>query len=340
MRKPLLKGLLVDWHDEKLRGVSVLVTGGLGFIGSNVACRLADLGADVLAVDAMMANCGGNLANIAGYEDRIKVDRTDLSQDANLDRLVEGRQIILNCAGRVAHYDSMVNPIADLDSNVVAQVNLLEACRRSAPQAAIVFTSTRQIYGKPQNLPVDEQHPLRPVDVNGINKLASEHYHQLYHDIHGLHVVSLRLTNTFGPRMRIKDARQTFLGVWLRAVVEERSFEVWGGDQLRDFSYIDDVVEAMLLAATVSACWGQIYNIGGTPPVSLLALAEQLVQIAGTGRFERKVFPAERKAIDIGDYFADDTKFRRATDWSPKWSLEAGLAAALDYYRRYLDCYV
>lgn len=318
----------------------VLVTGGLGFMGASAACRLVDIGANVSVVDAMLPNQGGNPANIAGYEDRIKVSNADLRRREDIPALVAGKQAIFNFAGQVSHLDSMNDPVGDMEANVLAQINLLEACRKHAPQATIVFASTRQIYGKPDMLPVNENHPLRPVDVNGVNKMAGEAFHILYHNVYGLRTVALRFTNTYGPRMRVKDARQTFLGVWLRAVVEGKTFEVWGGEQLRDLAYIDDAVSACLAAATTPEAAGKPYNIGGSPPLSLVALAEMLVKTAGSGGFEIKQFPQERKRIDIGDYYADDRQFRAVTGWAPEVSLQEGLARSFAYYRERLKLYV
>jgi len=321
-------------------GLKVMVTGGLGFIGSNLARRLVQLGARVSVVDALIANFGGNLANLHDVADKLEIHEVNLSDQAAIERLVVGCDVIFNLAGNVSHIDSMRDPVTDLNANVLAQIVLLEACRSHAPKARIVFASTRQIYGRPAYLPVDERHPLQPVDVNGINKMAAEAYHTLYHQVYGLWTASLRLTNTYGPRMRIKDARQTFLGIWLRKVVEDGVFEVWGGDQQRDLTYVDDVVDAFLLTATQAQAAGQIYNIGGCPPVSLLSLACSLTQLAGSGRFEHKEFPPERKRIDIGDYFADDRRFRSLTGWAPRVSLEEGLARTVDYYRELLPAYV
>ena len=321
-------------------GLKVMVTGGLGFIGSNLARRLVQLGARVSVVDALIANFGGNLANLHDVADKLEIHEVNLSDQAAIERLVVGCDVIFNLAGNVSHIDSMRDPVTDLNANVLAQIVLLEACRSHAPKARIVFASTRQIYGRPAYLPVDERHPLQPVDVNGINKMAAEAYHTLYTQVYGLWTASLRLTNTYGPRMRIKDARQTFLGIWLRKVVEDGVFEVWGGDQQRDLTYVDDVVDAFLLTATQAQAAGQIYNIGGCPPVSLLSLACSLTQLAGSGRFEHKEFPPERKRIDIGDYFADDRRFRNLTGWAPRVPLEEGLARTVDYYRELLPAYV
>jgi len=326
--------------DSSYHGLRVLVTGGLGFIGSNLARRLVEDGAEVLVVDAMLPNFGGNMANLDGFQDRLKIRIANLSEADVIASLVDGCDVIFNLAGHVSHIDSMTDPVTDLEANVRAQILLLEACRRHAPRVRVVFASTRQIYGRPSYLPVDEEHPLRPVDVNGINKMAAEAYHTLYHQVYGLQTVSLRLTNTYGPRLRVKDARQTFLGLWLRRVVEGGVFEVWGGDQKRDLCYVDDVVDAFLRAAATTGAQGGIFNVGGCLPVTLTELAQSLLAIAGSGGFECKEFPPARKSIDIGDYFADDRRFRELTGWVPRVSLEDGLARSVEYYRQHLSAYI
>jgi len=318
----------------------VMVTGGLGFIGSNLARRLVDLGADVTVVDALIANFGGNPANLRDCSDKLRICHFDLSEGERLAQLLPGCEFIFNLAGQVSHLDSMQNPLQDLDANLRAQLVLLEACRRQCPAARVVFASTRQIYGRPQYLPVDERHPLQPVDVNGVHKMAAEAHHILYHQVYGLPTVCLRLTNTFGPRMRIKDARQTFLGIWLRRVVENGVLEVWGGTQKRDLTHVEDVVEAFLLAGATAATTGQSFNLGGSPPMTLHELAEQMVAIARSGHFELREFPEERKRIDIGDYFADDRRFRQLTGWQPKVTVAEGLAATIAFYRARLGEYI
>ncbi|MGA2539516.1 MAG: NAD-dependent epimerase/dehydratase family protein [Terracidiphilus sp.] len=326
--------------ENHYRGLKVIVTGGLGFIGSNVAKRLVLLGAKVIVMDCLRLNSGGNAANLKGYEDKLAIELIDL-RDCNkrLD-LFEGVSAVFNLAGTVSHLDSMNDPIADMEANVHAQIALLECCRRYVPQAQVVFASTRQIYGRPVKFPVDETHPLNPIDVNGINKMAAEAYHLLYHRVYDLRTVSLRLTNTYGPGMRIMDARQTFLGIWLRRVVENSVFEVWGGRQLRDFAYIEDVVDAFLVAGWSGSVTGRAFNIGGGPAISLHQLADLVVQIGESGRYEIREFPAERLRIDIGDYFADDRAFRDLTGWAPRTPLEDGLMRTLAYYRSCLEAYV
>ncbi|MBM3504003.1 MAG: NAD-dependent epimerase/dehydratase family protein [Alphaproteobacteria bacterium] len=322
-----------------LAGRRTLITGGLGFIGSTLAHRLVALGAEVTLIDSLVPEYGGNPHNIAGIESRVRVNISDIRDRHALPYLLRDLDVIFNLAGQTSHLDSMTNPQVDLEINCAAQLSLLEACRQHAPKAKIVFASTRQIYGKPDYLPADEKHPLRPTDVNGINKMAGEWYHILYNNVYGLRATALRLTNTYGPRMRIKDARQTFLGVWIRAVLEGRPFEVWGGEQLRDFTYVDDAVQALLLAATLPETDGQVFNIGGDPPLSLAEVGRLLAQLSG-GSFEVKAFPADRKRIDIGDYYADDRLFRRTTGWAPAVPLNEGLRRTIVYYREAWRHYV
>jgi UDP-glucose 4-epimerase len=326
--------------EASYKGLKAVVTGGLGFIGSNLARRLVELGAEVVVVDSLQAKSGGNPANLAGFENRLRVRSLDLRDCMQLPDVFVGQDVIFNLAGLVSHIDSMTDPVSDLACNVHAQIVFLEACRKHAPRARVIFASTRQIYGRPVRNPVDESHPLHPVDVNGVHKVAAEEYHTLYNEVYGLQTVCLRLTNTFGPRMRIKDARQTFLGVWIRRVVEDGAFEVWGGQQKRDLAYVDDVVDAFLLAAISSNALGKVFNIGGCSPVTLLQLADLLVAIGGTGHYQTKEFPPERLRIDIGDYFADDRMFRQATGWQPNTTLNEGLARTLAYYRENLSAYV
>jgi nucleoside-diphosphate-sugar epimerase len=233
----------------------------------------------------------------------------------------------------------MEDPFTDLQINSLAQLSILETCRRHNPDIKIVFASTRQIYGRPEYLPVDEKHPLRPVDVNGINKLAGEQYHRLYNDVYGIRTCSLRLTNTYGPRMRIRDARQTFVGLWIRQAIEGRAFDVWGGDQRRDFIYVDDAVDAFLKAAESDRADGQVFNLGGREVISLRQLAAMLTDLTSTPHVTIP-FPENRKAIDIGDYYSDNLKIRSELGWEPVIGLEIGLRRTIAYFRENLDRYV
>jgi UDP-glucose 4-epimerase len=315
---------------------NVLITGGLGFIGSNLARRLVDLGARVTLVDSLIPEYGGNRANITGIEDRVTVNISDVRDEHSLPSLIRGQDIVFNLAGQTSHVDSLHDPYTDLEINCRAQLSILETVRHENPEAKVVFASTRQLYGRPEYLPVDEKHPLAPVDPNGVNKAAGEWYHLVYGEIYGLRCSVLRLTNTYGPRMRVKDDRQTFLGTWLRLAVEAEELLVFGdGTQQRDFTFVDDAVEAFLLAGASPAADGEVFNVGGEPPVSLGELAELLVELAGAGSWRLVPFPDERRTIDIGDYFADDTKIRSRLGWEPRVGLREGLERSLAYYR---DC--
>lgn len=321
-------------------GKRVLVTGGLGFIGSNLVRTLVGLGAHVSVVDSLVPEYGGNRRNLAGIATKVKIHIADVRDWPRLPSLVEGQHYLFNLAGQTSHMDSMTDPQTDLDINCRAQLAILEACRLHNPKIRIVFASTRQIYGKPDYLPVDEKHPLRPVDVNGINKIAGESFHLLYSRVYGIEATALRLTNTIGPRMRIKDARQTFVGVWIRRLLEGAPIEVWGGEQLRDFTYVDDAVEAFLLAAARGEAVGEVFNLGGPPPVSLRELAEAMVELNGGGEFVVREFPGDRKKIDIGHYYADDRLIARKLGWKPRTDLRAALAQTLEFYREELNNYL
>jgi UDP-glucose 4-epimerase len=319
---------------ESFRGRNVLITGGLGFLGSSLAREMVEVDANVVLVDSLVPEYGGNRRNIAGLEERVQVNVSDVRDQHSLRHLVQGQDVLFNLAGQTSHLDSMLDPYTDLEINCRAQLSILEACRHENPAARVVFASTRQIYGRPERLPVDEAHPIAPVDVNGINKTAGEWYHLLYGEVYGLHVSVLRLTNTYGPRMRVRDARQTFLGYWLRLALEGQTIQVFGdGSQLRDFNYVDDAVHAFLLAAVREEASGQVFNLGSNEVVSLHALAELLVELNGGGRFELVPFPPDRKAIDIGDFYADFRKIRGELGWEPRVSLAEGLERTLAYYR-------
>ena len=329
---------------------SILITGGLGFIGSNLALALADEGQPSTLVDSLNPSYGGNLRNLAprSRDQLLRINISDVRDQHSLQVLLREAQVLYNLAGQTSHMDSMADPFTDLDINARAQLSILEVCREVAPQVRIVFASTRQIYGRPHYLPVDEAHPLQPVDVNGINKLAGEQYHLLYSEVYGIRSTVLRLTNTYGPRMRIKDARQTFLGVWIRNLLQGQPFEVWGGEQLRDYTYVDDCVSALQLAASSDAAIGEIYNLGGCgEPVSLLETAETLVAAArdleiplAAEPFVVRDYPAERKKIDIGDYYADYSKISHQLGWEPKVGLREGLCRTLAYYATELEHYL
>ena len=322
-----------------LRGRRVLVTGGAGFIGSNLARLLCTAGAEPVLVDSLVPTHGGNLANLDGLDD-VRLERFDVRDTERLVPLVREADLLFNLVGQTSHLDSMREPLRDLEHNCASQLAVLEVCRRENRDVRIVFAGTRQVYGRPRELPVTESHPVEPVDVNGIHKLAGEWYHLLYGRVYGLRVSVLRLTNTYGPRMRVRDARQTFLGTWIRQLLTGEPLRIFGdGTQRRDFTYVDDAVEALCLAAVREEAAGEIFNVGGPAHVSLRELAELLIQVGGGGSYELVPFPPERRIIDIGDYFSDDSKLRAQLGWRPRVDLPEGLVRTLDYYRGRGDPY-
>ncbi len=328
-----------DLHDQ-YRGRQVLVTGGLGFIGSTLAHRLVALGAKVRIIDALVPGTGGDLYNISGIEHRVQVDVADLRDPAALDRAVDGAEIVFNLAGQVSHIDSMRHPLADLGINVESQLRLLEACRSRIPASRVVFTSTRHIYGRPERVPVDESHPIRPPDLNGIHKAAAESYHTLYHGVFGLPVCTLRLTNVYGPRQLIRHDRLGFIGWFIRLALEDRDIRIFGdGSQVRDFVYVDDVVDALLAAGLVDACVGTTFNVGGCEPIAHRDLVALLIELAGSGRARFVEWPADRKAIDIGSVYLDSTRLQQATGWKPRVGLREGLARTFAFYRTRMAAY-
>jgi UDP-glucose 4-epimerase len=322
-------------------GRRVMITGGLGFIGSNLARTLVDLGSDVLLVDSLIPGHGGSLFNIAGLESRLHVNIADIRQQSTMDGLVRDREIIFNLAGQVSHIDSMRDPQTDLDINCRAQLTLLEACRRYNPGVKVVYAGTRQVYGKPASLPVNEEHLVRPTDVNGINKAAGEHYHLVYNNVFNVRACSLRLTNVYGPRQLVKHNRQGFIGWFIRLVVEDGEIQVYGdGSQVRDLVYVDDAVDAFLAAGATDAVNGDVFNVGGAEPVSHRDLVQMLIEIAGSGRMRLVDWPAEKKAIDIGSFYSDSSKFRAITGWTPRVGLLEGLRQSVDFYRQHLPQYL
>jgi len=322
------------------KNAKVLITGGLGFIGSNLGRKLVSQEAKVTLVDSLIPQYGGNKFNIDDFRDEVSVNICDVRDPFAIASLIQDQDYLFNLAGQTSHIDSMTDPHTDLDINVAAQLSILEVCRKENPDIKIVFASTRQLYGKPDYLPVDEKHPIRPVDVNGINKLAGEWYHLLYNNVYGIRACALRLTNTYGPRMRVKDARQTFLGIWIRLLIEGRPIKVFGdGLQLRDFNYVDDCVEALLLAGASDQANGKVYNLGGSEVIGLKDLAKIMVNLGHGGSFELAPFPPERKAIDIGDYYSDYSLIKKELGWAPKIDLRDGLKRTLNYYREHFSHY-
>lgn len=331
--------MLVANKETRFQNTSVVITGGLGFIGSNLARRLVKLGAKVRILDCLVPEQGGLKFNIKDISAHVQVVEGDLRARETIEDSLGNPEYIFNLAGQSSHWDSMVDPQTDLEINCHAQLNLLEVLRSRHSSAKVVLASTRQIYGHPIYLPVDEEHLLNPVDINGIHRNAVEQYHLLYSEIYGLRCVILRLTNTIGPRMRVKDARQTFAGLWIRLAIERVPFKVWGGDQLRDFNYVGDVIDALLMAAASDKATGRVYNLGASPALTLKQFAELLREITGC-EYVIEAFPENRKAIDIGDYYASYDRIQREIGWAPKISIREAVERTVDYYKEHLESYV
>jgi UDP-glucose 4-epimerase len=329
----------MDFSDS-FSGKKALITGGMGFIGSNLARRLVDLDAEVTIVDSLIPDYGGNPFNIQGIEDRVRVNIADIRDESSMNYLVQEQDYLFNLAGQVSHIDSMRDPYTDLEINCRSQLSLLEACRKHNPDVKVVFAGTRQQYGKPLYLPVDEAHLMQPTDVNGINKMAGEWYHIVYNNVYGIKACSLRLTNTYGPRQLMKHNRQGFIAWFIRLAIEGEEIQLFGdGSQKRDLTYVDDVVEAFLLAAASDEANGQVFNLGGLEPVSLKELTELIIDVADTGNYKLVPFPEERRAIDIGDFYADYDKIKKTLGWEPKVGLREGLEQTIAYYRKHRKKY-
>jgi UDP-glucose 4-epimerase len=321
-------------------GKPVLVTGGLGFIGSNLAIRLVELGAAVTVVDSLVPELGGNPFNLAPVEGRAEISHADLRETDAVEELVAGREVVFSIAGNVSHVDSMADPFLDLDLNYRTQLAVLEALRHQGSRARVVYAASRQQYGRPQYLPLDEHHPLDAIDVNGINKTAAEAATLLYHRVHGLETCSLRLTNTYGPRMQMRHPRQGFVSWFVRRAIDGEEIELFGGGQsLRDFNEVADVVDAFLHAGANPAAVGEAFNLGHPEPVTIRQFAETLVEVAGSGSLTERPFPEDRAGIDIGGVFADYGKIHALLGWEPRVGLREGLERMVEYYRAHREHY-
>jgi nucleoside-diphosphate-sugar epimerase len=324
---------------DAFHGRDVMITGGLGFLGSNLAIKLVQYGANVTLLDSLIPQFGGSYFNIAPVRNAVKINISDMRDANSLDILVQGKDYIFNLAGQVSHGDSMRDPHLDLGVNCVSTMNLVEACRKHNPDVRMVYTSTRQVYGAPKKLPVTEDHPTVPIDVNGINKLAAEYYHLLYHSTYGIRSTVLRLTNTFGPRQQIRSNRQGFAGIFIRQALRGEKISLYGGgEQRRDFNYVDDVVQALLLAVTTKACYGRFFNLGSYKAYSLIDFVEAL-RMHCTFAAESVPFPDDKKIIDIGDYYGDFSRFREATGWQPVVDLVEGIEKTLAFFKEFKEVY-
>lgn len=323
-----------------LTGKRILITGGAGLVGSTAAKHFVKAGAHVTVLDSFLSVGGANWCNLESIKDKIEVHIGD-TRDANLvEKLVQNKDCIFNLAAQTGHTVSIEDPFLDASINAGAQLVLLEALRKLQTKPHVLYASTRQLYGKPQYLPVDEAHPISPVDINGINKFSGEWYHVLYYRLHGIPTSVFRLTNTYGPGMRVKDAKQMFVGYWIRRLIENKPVQVFGdGKQIRDFNHAQDVVEAMESCLGNPKTYGEIYNLGSSEIINLEDLAKRMVSINQSGSYEIVPFPAERKNIDIGDFYGSFQKLTQHTGWKPKMPLDAGLKSTLEYYKEFYRRY-
>ncbi len=341
MTPPLTSPRDAASYERFYTGKRVMITGGLGFIGSNLARRLVAVNARVILVDSLIPDCGGNLFNVEGLQEQLTINIADVRQPSTMNYLVRGCDVIFNIAGQVSHIDSMRDPYTDLEVNCRGQLTILEACRNHNPAVKVVYAGTRQVYGKPDSLPVNESHLVRPTDVNGINKVAGEYYHLVYNNVFGIRACSLRLTNVYGPRQLIKHNRQGFIGWFIRLAVQRRTITLYGdGSQVRDLVYVDDAVDAFLRAGADDGCNGEVFNVGGFEPISLKDLASRLVAISGGSCVECVPWPAEKRAIDVGSFYSDSSKFMARTGWHPVVALDDGLRRTIEFYQRNISRYV
>lgn len=327
--------------DSFYKNRRVFVTGGVGFIGSNLALALARLGAQVTVADSMERGCGANEFNLAEAGDQVKRVIANIGEESRIEPALDGCEAVFNLAGEISHIHSIHYPERDLDLNLRAQLVFLRSCQKVAPGARIVYGSSRQLYGVPDYLPVDEEHPIRPVDFNGVHQWAAENYHYLFSNLFSLDVTCLRLTNVYGPRQSLLKPCQGFIGSFFRLALHGEKISVFGdGRQLRDMLYVDDAVEAFLLAGAAGTSGSHVYNVGGPTPLTLLEIAQMVAQAAGGAPVECVPFPEDRKAIDIGSYYSDYAKIRRELAWEPRTEFCRGAEQAVAFYRRFAQHYL
>jgi UDP-glucose 4-epimerase len=326
---------------EAYRGARALVIGGLGFIGSHLAARLLELDAEVRILDSAIPGGGANEHNVRAIAERVQIIRGDLRDAERTDAALKDCDVVFNLAGQTSHVGSMQDPQADLDLNCRAQLAFLEVCRRSSPDARVVYAGSRQPYGEPLFLPVTEEHPLRAVDVNGIHLAAAEAYHLLYHRAYGLPTVSLRLTNIYGPHVSLRGSGG-FVAAFVRRALEGEPISVFGdGAQVRDYVYVSDAVDAFLAAGADEAVVGEAMNVGGTERASILELAELCQRLAGSNAAVRlEPWPEDQRRIALGSIYLDSSRFSRATGWEATVSLADGLRRTIDFYREHFSHYV
>jgi len=325
---------------DEYRAQKVLITGGLGFIGSNLAHRLVQRGASVTLLDSLHPTCGGNRFNVEQIKNDLEVVVGNSCDLELVRKLIRGKAYVFNLAGHVSHIESMQEPFEDLQMNAIAPLTVLEASKLENREVRIVYSGTRQSYGRPDTVPLVETQLLKPIDVNGVNKMAGEWFHIVYHRAYGIPAVSLRLVNTYGPRQLVKHARQGFVGWFIKQAIDGEEIQVFGdGQQVRGFNYVDDVVDALLIAGANDKVKGDYFNLGGERPISLEEFVKILLKAAGRGSYRIVPFPSDKKAIDIGSVYTSAAKFNLATGWRARVGLEEGLVRTVEYYRRYREHY-
>jgi UDP-glucose 4-epimerase len=316
------------------RGRQVLITGGLGFLGSNLAIALVGLGAQVTLLDAMLDDHGGNLFNVEPIRDRVMVNFSDIRDESSLKYLVAGKDYVFHLAGQNDHVLSLRDPFPDIDINIKGAAMLLETCRRVNRSARLVYGGTRGEYGRAVMLPVAEDHPIRPRGIYELSSLTAQQLFQIYHDNHGVASVTLRLTNVYGERAQMKHSRFGVANWFVRRALDDETIQVFGdGSLLRDFLYVQDAVDAMIRCAATEEAYGQVFNVGNSRASSFRELAETVVRVAGTGRWEFAPFSPERAAQEPGDFCSDVRKIKRVVGWEPTTSLDEGVERTVRYYR-------
>jgi UDP-glucose 4-epimerase len=319
---------------------NVLITGGLGFIGSNLAVRLANLGAKVTVLDAMIPDYGGNEFNIYPVRDQVKVNYCDIRDESAVNYLVRNQDFIFHLAGQVCHIMSLSNPFPDIEMNITGTAIVMEACRKYNKDAIVVYTGTRGQYGESVSLPVNEEAATNPKGIYEISNLTAEKIIKVYNDVHGIRSVLLRLTNIYGPRSQMLHSRFGVCNWFVRLAVDDQTIQVYGdGSILRDFVYVDDCVDAILRTSVTPECYGEIFNVGSDIPVSFRELVSTIIDVSKSGRWEFAEFSAERKALEPGDFYSDITKINKYVGWRPQTSLADGLKQTVDYYRKHKEQY-
>lgn len=325
---------------EKYKGKKIMITGGLGFLGSSLARRLVNISSEIVLVDVMLSLYGGNLFNIEDIKNKVKTEIKDIRDKEAIERLIPGCHYIFNIAGQVSHVDSMTDPFLDLDINARGNLVLLEACKKLNRDVKIIYAGTRGQYGKLEYIPVDEKHKMEPTDIYGVNKMAAEHYHMIYSRVHNIWATSLRINNTYGPRHQMKHGKYGILNWFIRLAMDGEEIKVFGdGTQLRDYNYVEDVIDAMLMAGSDEKSNQEVYNLGSGQPLKFIDLVKKIIETAESGSYRQIPWPKERKDIEIGDYLADFSKIKNKLGWEPKIFINEGLKKTVDFYKNYKDRY-